>query len=317
MRTNPSTLSWPARFACKTIIGLAALFVVLWTALYFLPGLAIVPVVAGAKASPYCSGWQAVRDASVKVRQAEAQRQILSRCRVIRTEKGYKLWSTPDGPFWVPDSSDDIIGTLLAQQHRNIYGDAASGGVRAGDVVLDCGAHVGTYVRTALDRGAAKVVAIEPSPEALECLRRNFAREVAAGRVVICPQGVWDEEKRLVFYANGNGAAGDSFVERAEHGRPIADIPVTTVDKIVGELGLARVDLIKADIKGAGTRMVYGAAQTIRTYHPRLVISTEEAPEDPVAIREAVAHIAPAYRFRAGPCLFTGDEIRNDTIFFQ
>ncbi|MCX6627903.1 MAG: FkbM family methyltransferase, partial [Candidatus Solibacter sp.] len=219
------------------------------TALYFYPGLAILPFIDRARQSPFCSTWQGVRDAAVKVRQAELEKEIRANTRLIRTEKGYKLWSTPNGEFWVPDTSDEIIEVLLAQQKRQIYGDAATGGVRAGDIVLDGGAHVGTYVRTALDAGAATVIAIEPSPEALECLRRNFVREVESGRVIIYPKGIWDEEKRLVFYSNGNGAAGDGFVEHGPGSKIIANIPVTTVDKMVAELALPRVDLIKADIK--------------------------------------------------------------------
>lgn len=283
----------------------------------FYPGLSILPFAARAKVGPYCSTWAAVRDAAVKVGQGELEKQMAARTRLVRTDKGYKLWSTPKGEFWVPGTSDEIIAVLLAQQARNIYGDAGSGGVRAGDIVLDGGAHVGTYVRTALDAGAAKVVAIEPSPEALECLRRNFAADIASGRAIVYPKGIWDEEKRLIFYSNGNGAAGDSFVEHGPGSKIVADIPVTTIDRIVAELALPRVDLIKADIKGAGTRMINGARNTIRTYHPRIVVSVEEAPEDPAAIKAAVLRIAPAYSFRCGPCLFTGDEIRNDTIFFQ
>jgi FkbM family methyltransferase len=316
-RTQSKPLSRPAQFALRTVIFLSIAFVATWVALYFYPGLAILPFAGRVKSSPFCSTWQAVQDAAVKVRQGELVKEISANTRLIRTEKGYKLWSTPSGEFWVPDTSDEIIEVLLAQQKRKIYGDAESGGVRAGDIVLDGGAHVGTYVKTALDAGAAKVIAIEPSPEALECLRRNFAREVASGRVIVYPKGIWDEEKRLVFYSNGNGAAGDSFVEHGPDSKIIADIPVTTVDKIVAELALTRVDLIKADIKGAGTRMVAGAVSTIRAFHPRIIVSVEEAPEDPASIKDAVMRIAPNYRFRCGPCLFTGDEIRNDTIFFQ
>ena len=315
--TQSKPLSRSAQFALRTIVFLSIAFVTLWSALYFKPGLAILPFAVRANSTPFCSTWQTVQDADVKVRQSEFAKEIGANTRLIRAEKGYKLWSTPSGEFWVPDTSDEIIKVLLAQQKRKIYGDAESGGVRAGDIVLDGGAHVGTYVRTALDAGAAKVIAIEPSPEALECLRRNFAREVASGRVIIYPKGIWDEEKRLVFYSNGNGAAGDSFVEHGPGSKIIADIPVTTVDKMVAELALPRVDLIKADIKGAGTRMITGSVNTIRAYHPRIVVSVEEAPEDPASIKAEVMRIAPDYRFRCGPCLFTGDEIRNDTIFFQ
>jgi FkbM family methyltransferase len=285
---------------------------VVWTALSAYPGLAMLPATAGVAISPFCTRMQAVRDSELKIRQAEFEQEILARSQCVRVDGDYRLWSTPDGEFWVPGTSDRIIAVLLAQQRRNIYGDIPKGGI-----VLDCGAHVGTYAKKALAAGAAKVVAIDPSPEALECLRRNLAREVAEGRVVIVPKGVWDEEKQLVLYANGNGAAGDSFLEESPGARRIADLPVTTIDRIVADLGLPRVDLIKADVKGAGTRMIHGAAQTIRKFRPRIVVSTEEPPEDPAAIRAAVLAFMPDYRFRCGPCLFTGDEIRNDTIAFE
>src|SRR5262249_41685324 len=157
----------------------------------------------------------------IKIDQSLDAKKILSQSRVLRAEAGRKLWSTPYGEYWVPDSSDEVLSILLAQQHRKIYGDAASGGVRRGDIVLDCGAHIGTYVKTALDAGAEKIVAIDPSPEALGCLRLNFSKEVASGRVVIYPKGVWDEEKQLVLFANGNGAAGDSFVTEGQGARRI------------------------------------------------------------------------------------------------
>jgi FkbM family methyltransferase len=249
------------------------------------------------------------------------EKNIQDHSHVLRKDGRYKLWSTPDGEFWVPDTSDQILAVLLAQQRRKIYGDASTGGVKTGDIVLDGGAHIGVYVKTALDAGAERIIAIEPSPDALECLRRNFSKEIESGRVIVYPKGIWDEEKSMVFYSNGNGAAADSFVNQTAVAKPIADIPVTTIDKIVKELNLPRVDLIKADIKGAGTRMIKGGAETIRVYHPRIVISVEEEPENPAEIHDAIFNIAPNYQFRPGPCLINGllntGEIRNDTIFFE
>lgn len=126
------------------------------------------------------------------------------------------------GHYWVPDTSDNILGILLAQQKRKIYGDASTGGVRKGDIVFDGGAHIGAYVKTAFDAVAEKIVAIEPSPEAWECLRRNFAKEIASGKVIVYPKGISDEEKHVVFPSNGNGATGDSFVTRGADARAIA-----------------------------------------------------------------------------------------------
>jgi FkbM family methyltransferase len=304
-------------FLLSSFIGAGVLTIAATAAVFFYPGLLVLPRASTLKSSPYCGLWQGIRDNNLKLERFDLARKIQDTSRLVRTEGNFKLWSTPNGEYWVPDTNDMILSMLLAQQDTHIYGNASEGGVRKGDIVLDGGAHIGTYVRTALDAGAERVVAIEPSPDALWALRRNFAKEIAAGRVVVYEKGIWDEEKTLVFFANGNGAAGDSFLTESRGARKIA-VPVTTVDRIVKELALPRVDIIKADIKGAGTRMILGATETLRQYHPRLVISTEEAPEDPAAIHRAVMTVDPKYRFRAGPCLFTGaDEIRNDTIFFQ
>jgi len=305
------------RYVRRCIIAAIGIFILADIALIAYPGLTILPSSVNTKISPYCTIWRAVEDSKVTLRRNKRRDVLIAKFRVLRKEGAYKLWSTPEGEFWVPDTDDTTLAILLGQQEDKIYGDAQTGGVRKGDIVLDGGAHVGVYVKTALEAGAEKIIAIEPSPNALECLRRNFHNQIAAGKVVVYPKGIWDEEKRLVFYENGNGDAGDSFLEHGANAKAIADIPVTTIDNIVKELRLPRVDMIKADIKGAGTRMILGAEQTIRNFHPRMVISTEEEPEDPAAIHDAIMRIAPAYRFSAGPCFFGEGEIRNDTLFFQ
>ena len=315
-RISSKPLGHVTRFLLSAIIVVCLLLTVGIATLNFYPGLAILPVASRLKYSPYCTIWQGVGDAGVKLGQIETSAKIRKQSHVIKTEGHFNLWSTPKGDFWVPDNNDQILGILLAQQERNIYGDASTGGVRKNDIVLDGGAHIGTYVMTAVAAGAEKIVAIEPSPDALWCLRRNFAKEIAAGKVIIYDKGIWDEEKSLVFFENGNGAAGDGFLTEGKGARKIT-VPVTTIDKIVKELNLPRVDIIKADIKGAGTRMIHGGEETIRKYHPRMVISVEEEPEDPAAIRLAVLNVEAKYQFRPGPCMFGDGELRNDTIFFQ
>jgi FkbM family methyltransferase len=315
-RPQKRSRSRAARIALAIAIWFAVCVTVGVSAVVVYPGLMMLPTVT--TYSPYCSTWQSVRDGNLKLQRIELAEDILARSSAVRTEGAYKLWSTPKGDYWVPNTSDNILSILLAQQEMRVYGDATTGGVKAGDIVLDGGAHVGTYARTALDAGADTVVAIEPSPEALWSLRRNLAKEIAASDVIVYDKGIWDAEATLTLFANGNGAAGDSFVTEGRVARKIADIPVTTIDRIVADLRLRRVDLIKADIKGAGNRMIRGAAQTIKAYHPRIVISTEEAPEDPVAIHDAVMAVDPSYQFRPGPCLFTSPyEVRNDTVFFE
>lgn len=300
----------------KIFIGCGAVVIAFGLVQTVFPGTVLLFVAPNLSRSPYCTVWQTSVDAGVKIKQSEDAKKIRAASRMIQTDGSLELWDTPYGRWWLPGGNQDILSILLAQQHRKIYGNAASGGVRAGDIVLDCGAHIGTYVRTALDAGAKLVIAIEPSPDAVESLRRNMAREIAEKRVVVYPRGVWDKEQTLTFYENGNGAAGDSFVNRTASSKQVK-IAVTTIDKLTVELRLERVDFIKADIKGASERAVHGASAVIRRFHPRMAFSTEEAPEDPLSLTRLIQSLAPSYHERCGPCLFDGSEVRTDVMFYQ
>ena len=115
----------------------------------------------------------------------------------------------------MPDGSDYVLPFNLAEQERKIYG-VQSDGPRSGDIVLDCGANIGVTIREELAAGAQKIIGIEPAPENLECLRRNFPGEIASGRVVIVPKGVWDKEDALTLRVDPRNSAADSFVLRRE-----------------------------------------------------------------------------------------------------
>jgi hypothetical protein len=93
MALQSTTLSRIARFVLKATIFFSLAFAALWMALSLCPGLAILPFAGHTRRSPFCSTWQGVRDAAVKVRQGEMEKAILANTRLIRTETGYKLWS--------------------------------------------------------------------------------------------------------------------------------------------------------------------------------------------------------------------------------
>ena len=170
-----------------------------------------------------------------------------------------------------------------------------------GDIVLDCGANVGVYTRNALDRGASRVIAIELEPRVLECLRRSFAGEIAEGRVVVYPKGVWNTDAELQL-SEGDGWASTASSVVLDRGGAGPKVPLTTIDKLVAELGLPRVDFIEMDIEGAEMEALEGAVETIRRYHPRLAISTEHRITDPDRIPALVRRLWPDYRAECGPC---------------
>jgi FkbM family methyltransferase len=265
--------------------------------------------------SPYCSAWQASLDARIKLRQQARSREFAAASRIVRREGGLALWTTPVGDYWIP-GNDDTLAILLAQEDRNIYG-IGEWGVQRGDIVLDVGAYIGTWTKQALANGAKLVVAIEPSPDSIECLRRNLRAEIDAGKVVICPKGIWDYDGSLTLFANSASGVGNSFVEENSATQKIGSIPVTTIDRLAADLHLPRVDFIKADVKGATQRLLRGGEAVIRRDRPRIALSTEEAADDAQAIANLAHRIQPAYAMKCGPCLLDGKDVYTDVLFFR
>lgn len=149
---------------------------------------------------------------------------------------GFELWQTPKVRYWIPRGRQHALASDLAEQEREIYG-TGDAGPRAGDIVVDCGAKFGVTVTEELMAGALKVVAIDPAPENVECLNRNFSNEIATGRVVL--------------------------------------YPLTNVDKAVAELGLPRVDYMRIDTESVD--VLTGARDTIAKFRPRISIATNAA----------------------------------------
>jgi len=223
------------------------------------------------------------------------------------------------GRYWIPAGTNSGLFYTLAEQERRVYSREPCG-IRPGDVVLDCGANVGTYTRQALDAGAKIVVAIEPIPANVECLRRNFRQEIAADKVIIYPKGVWNETTQLTAWLHRNSVL-DSFVmkNRPEEGGNNGKIvlPVTTIDFVIEDLNLERVDFIKMDIEGAEEQALTGAIKTLPRFRPRLAIATENLPSDQYRIPETVRRAWGGYRKLFGTCMPTDDfSVRPEVMFF-
>jgi FkbM family methyltransferase len=293
----------------------AVLAVLAAAAAFFFYPPARMAALAAVGHSPVCPFGHAVWSKANIEETARIKDRIFAASRLLREENGLELWDTPKGPFWIPKGNRFVLPFNLAEMERHVYG-AGEHFIHPGDVVLDCGASDGDFTREALRAGAARVVSVEISPAAAECIRRNLAAEIAAGKVTLYPKGVWDRDDTLMLNVDDTNFAANSVVLHPESSHPSVQVPLTTIDRIVAELGLPRVDFIKMDVEGAEVKALAGAAQTLSRFKPRLAIATEHKPDDQFTIPQAVRGLRADYRMECGQCLEKDGRIRPDVLFF-
>lgn len=231
------------------------------------------------------------------------------------TGSGIRPWRTPFGEMWFPGRAEagSVYSTFANFQHPLYPGLL----VKKGDVVMDCGGYVGDWTKWTLQAGASKVITVEPASIQLECIRRNLAVEISQGRVKVYAKGVWDREERLSLSHNKVNPAGDSVSDRtAARGE---SIELTTIDRIVAEEKLDRLDVLKLDIEGSEVRAIRGARETLNRFRPRLAVATEHTSDILQNNRNvilAVREVAPFYRVNCGLCESISGRLTPMTLYF-
>ena len=261
--------------------------------------------------------WRQAREAYyARLLQEEVVEQIRRRSQIVEhADNNLHRYRTPLGFYWIPYGMN--LPSLLSEMQVK-YRPTGGQWVRPGDVVLDCGANVGVFTRAALSAGAGKVVAIEPSPRNIACLRRTFSVEIAEGRVVLYPGGVWDREDILPLNESITSAE-DSLVMQRKEFRSSVRVPLTTIDRLAAELNLGRVDFIKMDIEGAERKALAGASHTIERFHPRLEVSVNHLPDDPQVLPRIIGKAWSGYRIKCIMCSFDAQRWRlvADILYFE
>jgi FkbM family methyltransferase len=262
--------------------------------------------------------WSAGRD---NERRSRLESGFLENAKVIEFDSRYDIEriGTPERQFWVKRSGRaadgrELIAHLMAE-HSWMAENNPWNTVRPGDVVSDCGGHVGVFTHRALKAGARTVVTVEPEPTNLECLRRNFQAEISAGRVAVVPKGVWSFDGNLRLSISTINSGMNSVV-RDEGGQHI-EIPVTTIDSLVGNLGLKRVDYIKMDIEGAEREALAGAQLTLTAFRPRLMLDTYHRPDDPQVLPALLRKAHAGYSMTCGPCEVQEGRLVPHVTYFE
>lgn len=147
-----------------------------------------------------------------------------------------------------------------------------------GRVFLDVGANVGLYSLAAAARGAT-VVAFEPNPRTRARLLANIRLNGLESRITVREEALSDAVGSATLFddvqqgRSGANAGVASLSNKNAGGRAI-EVKTSTLDAVVEELRLPRVDWIKMDIQGAEYAALSGGGRTLEG-RPRLLLEIE------------------------------------------
>jgi len=132
------------------------------------------------------------------------------------------------------------------------------------DIILDIGAHIGSFCFAALERGSNHVHGFEPFLKNYECARRNLAN--FEGRVTLYNKAVWRSDKivktlSFTSFEGENESAG--HVIDPNHGVPVEAVPFDEVVLRLTENGRKRIRLMKIDCEGSEFPILF----TSKTLH--------------------------------------------------
>lgn len=157
---------------------------------------------------------------------------------------------------------------------------ALRGRIRPGMVFLDVGANIGEVSLFAAKRVGpdGRVISFEP----VDDLADRFARNVAKNgfeQVMLLRVGAADREAEAVIFSesakfqDGSRHRGLGTTYRSDvRSEPTQIVPLTTIDKVVDDLALQRVDIMKIDIEGAELPALHGAEKVLRRFKPSIAI---------------------------------------------
>jgi FkbM family methyltransferase len=132
-----------------------------------------------------------------------------------------------------------------------------------GPTVVDVGANVGVFsVWAARQLGAARVVAVEPSPRSAGALLANLERNGIENAIVL-QVAVGGERRQATLYRRGPEVL-DTLFQRDNYGsrfEPTGSVRVLTLDDLFTILDIQRCDLLKLDCEGAEYEVLFGASR--------------------------------------------------------
>jgi len=140
----------------------------------------------------------------------------------------------------------------------------------------------------------AQCVVIEPLPVFVESLKKTFYNK---NNIKIIPYALSNQEGQAYLHSGSLNATLDITFKDSPTESSIS-VGTTTIDKLVKDLGLNKVDYIKGDLESLELKVLQGGEQTIKKHKPKIVLTTYHKGNNWKEIRDFVLSLEPDYAYR-------------------
>jgi FkbM family methyltransferase len=161
--------------------------------------------------------------------------------------------------------------------------------VRPGDWVVDAGACEGFFTFHALQKGA-RVLVVEPVQQLVDALSRTFEKEIQDGRLLLLRGALGEMTGTLIL----NSKKSEIYMSHID-ADGTETVPVYTLDQILHDGLIPKVDFLKMDVEGAEIQAIRGATRTLKEHMPRLSIAVYHEFANAITLRQLTLDVQPNY----------------------
>jgi len=224
---------------------------------------------------------------------------VLMRVRPNLLADRIKVWlgvkrvplSTDHGSFWIDPVS--LLGIALSKRgvHEDGMVKTLQSYLKPGGTFVDLGANEGyfTVIGARLCGEAGGVLAIEPQQRLLPVIEENL-RLNQSPSVTLLNVAVGAETGMAVMHLTAStNTGGSGFDRRSRFALPTQEVTMQTLEHVLDEQGIQRVDLMKVDIEGFEYEALLGSPQVFEQHrikavalelHPTLLAGRGKRAED-------------------------------------
>ncbi|MEO9308168.1 MAG: FkbM family methyltransferase [Nitrososphaera sp.] len=195
---------------------------------------------------------------------------IAGRLLLVRNEDEHKFWIRANWDDGVIISKKTEPAVLLVFKPKK------------DQIVLDIGANIGKYTILAGKKVGihGKIIAVEPMTKTFQLLQKNIKENGLERIVTPLKVGISNKIGTARFYYK-EGHSGASTMT-AQVSNEYDDVNLTTIDEIVKEQNLDRLDWIKIDVEGLEYEVLSGASNSILQFRPIIIVEIREGSKEKV-----------------------------------